>query len=94
MSLNDGGQRQISKAQYGQTKPGLNFNQIREFQIPEPTIALQELFCSRIAQIDEVRAKHYVHLSKLNLLFASIEDRAFRGELTSNDAERQLAIAS
>ena len=32
LSLPDGGQRQISQLQYGQTKPGLNFEQIRGYE--------------------------------------------------------------
>ena len=34
LSLPSGGQRQIERMQYGQTKPGLNLSQIRRFQIP------------------------------------------------------------
>jgi type I restriction enzyme S subunit len=38
LSLGNGGQRQIAASQYGQTKPGLNFDQIRRMEVPTPAI--------------------------------------------------------
>jgi type I restriction enzyme, S subunit len=34
LSLSTGGQQQIAQLHYGQTKPGLNFEQIRKFRVP------------------------------------------------------------
>lgn len=44
MSLESGGQGEIARLQYGQTKPGLNLDQIREFRIPVPPPAATEKF--------------------------------------------------
>lgn len=38
LSMDTGGQVQISKKQYGQTKPGLNFEQIRSFSVPSASL--------------------------------------------------------
>ena len=81
LNLEFGGQRQIAKLQYGQTKPGLNFEQIKSFQIPIPPISLQEEFVRRIESIEQLKTTHRESLAQLNALFASLQHRAFRGEL-------------
>ncbi|WP_282693970.1 restriction endonuclease subunit S [Streptomyces sp. CC208A] len=86
LSLPSEGQRQISKAQYGQTKPGLNFEQIENFMIPLPEISEQERLLRRLAALDEVRARHRVHLATLDELSASIQQRAFSGRLWEREA--------
>lgn len=75
------GQRQIAKWQYGQTKPGLNFDQIRSFEIPDVSKCVQEEFVSKVRAIvrrSEV-ARHQENL--LDALFASLQHRAFAGQL-------------
>jgi type I restriction enzyme S subunit len=81
LSLESGGQRQIAKAQYGQTKPGLNFEQIRSFRIPVPSLPLQREFAEQVAAVERLRAAQRSSLAKLDALFASLQHRAFRGEL-------------
>lgn len=81
LSLEKGGQRQIAKSQYGQTKPGLNFEQIRRFKIPVPSIEVQQAFVSRASSVDRLRREQNAALSMLDLLFSSLQHRAFRGEL-------------
>jgi type I restriction enzyme, S subunit len=81
LSLESGGQRQIAKAQYGQTKPGLNFEQIRDFHIPIPPIQQQEAFLRSLVSIDASRGLHRRRAEKLERLFQSLQHRAFRGEL-------------
>jgi type I restriction enzyme S subunit len=39
LSLEHGGQMQIARSRYGQTKPGLNLQQIRDFVVPVPPLA-------------------------------------------------------
>jgi type I restriction enzyme, S subunit len=81
LSLEIGGQRQIAKAQYGQTKPGLNFEQIRHFQLPVPPIQLQREFAHRVAAVEKLKTSHRASLNEIETLFASLQYRAFRGEL-------------
>lgn len=77
LSLPTGGQAQISRMQYGQTKPGLNFEQIRDFHVPMPSIGLQNAFVERLNLIRTVRATHDGHLNGLDSLFGSLKQSAF-----------------
>ena len=81
LSLDVGGQRQIAKSQYGQTKPGLNFEQIERFKVPVPPMEMQLKFAMRVAAVDKLKAIHCAALAELDALFASLQHRAFRGEL-------------
>jgi type I restriction enzyme, S subunit len=81
LSLEGGGQIQIGKLQYGQTKPGLNFRQIRSFQVPIPAIEEQRRFAEIVSSVEEQKAKMRKHLEQLDDLFASLQQRAFRGDL-------------
>jgi type I restriction enzyme S subunit len=94
LSMNGGGQRQIAKMQYGQTKPGLNFEQIREFRLPVPARELQEEFVKRWGEVDELATLQHAQLTNLDQLFSSLQHRAFIGELTEKAAAaRELKIA-
>lgn len=81
--LNSGsyGQRFIKSAQYGQTKPGLNFEQIRRFPIPHPSRRSQQQFATRVAAVERLKDHHRAQLAELDSLFASLQHRAFKGEL-------------
>ena len=81
LSLNAGGQRQISRAQYGQTKPGLNFVQIRRFAVPVPPLEAQHRFIRRVAAVGKLKETHRASLAEMDRLFAALQHRAFRGEL-------------
>jgi type I restriction enzyme S subunit len=93
LSLEGGGQRQIAKAQYGQTRPGLNFEQIRAFRIPVPPLELQEGFVKRCEGVDALVALQRTQVGKLDARFASLQHRAFSGELTSKHAVHELEMA-
>jgi type I restriction enzyme S subunit len=81
LSLPTGGQRQIAKVQYGQTKPGLNFEQINAFRVPVPPIGEQREFCQRITRVENLERNAMASANLLESLFASLQYRAFRGEL-------------
>ncbi|MBT9312041.1 restriction endonuclease subunit S [Leptothoe kymatousa] len=81
LSLQQGGQIQIRKMQYGQTKPGLNFKQIRAFQIPIPSVKEQHHFADIVSSIEKQKAQQRIHLAELDTLFATLQSRAFKGEL-------------
>lgn len=46
-----------------------------------PPISLQNEFARRVAAIEKLKAIHRVSLTKLDALFATLQHRAFRGEL-------------
>jgi type I restriction enzyme S subunit len=81
LSLPTGGQRQIAELHYGQTKPGLNFEQIGEFRVPAQDITQQRSFVEKLAKIKEIVALHHEHLARLDELFTSLQYRAFGGTL-------------
>jgi len=65
----------------GQTRLRISMGRLRELSVPVPPLDLQRAFAARIAQIDKLKAHHRAHLAKLGVLFASLQHRAFAGEL-------------
>jgi type I restriction enzyme, S subunit len=55
--------------------------QIRELPVYVPPSALQDTFVLRVASVNALKASHGASLAKLEVLFASLQGRAFRGEL-------------
>jgi len=85
--------RQFTGALKGIGVSNLHLVDIRRTEIPIPPITLQTQFEERIAVVENMRTGQKEHLTKLDALFASLQYRAFSGELTSKQAERELAIA-
>ena len=56
-------------------------NQIRELPALLPPLPLQKEFAQRIEAVEKLKATHRASLSQLEALFASLQHRAFRGEL-------------
>ena len=46
-----------------------------------PPLPLQQAFARRVEAIEVLKASHRASLAKLDALFASLQHRAFRGEL-------------
>ncbi len=49
--------------------------------IPEVPMKLQREFSSKVNQVESSQAFHRTHLAHFDALFASLQDRAFKGEL-------------
>ncbi len=49
--------------------------------LPLPALPLQQEFARRIAAVERLKSAHRAHLAELDALFASLQHRAFRGEL-------------
>ena len=54
---------------------------LRDLPFINPPSDLQSSFADRVAEVDRLKAHHRAHLAKLDALFASLQHRAFRGEL-------------
>jgi type I restriction enzyme S subunit len=65
----------------GAAQPTINLKELREFVIPLPPLPLQQEFAHRIEAVEKLKAAHRASLSELDALFASLQHRAFRGEL-------------
>ena len=59
----------------------INMTQLRNFPILEPPLSLQKEYLSRTADVDQQRALVDRSATELDQLFASLQQRAFRGEL-------------
>jgi type I restriction enzyme S subunit len=71
----------LARLQYGQTKPGLGFRELRTALIPLPPQDLQRTFAARVGEIRELQAAQAASRKRLDGLFQSLLHRAFRGEL-------------
>ena len=54
---------------------------IEKLNVPLPPLPLQQTFATRIASIDALKATHRRALAALDALFASLQQRAFAGQL-------------
>jgi type I restriction enzyme S subunit len=59
----------------------INMSQLRGFPLIIPPRTLQLRFADRIAAAERLRARQRASIAALDALFASLQHRAFRGEL-------------
>ncbi|WP_392476951.1 restriction endonuclease subunit S [Nostoc sp. C110] len=59
----------------------LTGEKLKVMNIPIPPIDLQKEFAHRVESVEKLKASHRASLSELDALFASLQNRAFRGEL-------------
>lgn len=66
------------------TTSGLNTistSTVKACPIAVPPLELQQTFARRVAGVERLKEQHRTQLAELDTLFASLQDRAFRGEL-------------
>lgn len=56
-------------------------SKLLQVTIPVPSLELQQTFATRVAAVERLKATHRKHLAELDTLFASLQHRAFKGEL-------------
>jgi type I restriction enzyme S subunit len=61
--------------------PDLHLDQIQNFLIPLPSMDRQSDFARCVEAVEKMRTTHRASLAELDALFASLQHRAFRGEL-------------
>ncbi|MEV8133551.1 restriction endonuclease subunit S [Pseudarthrobacter oxydans] len=59
----------------------INLAILRTLPVPVPPIELQQTFATRVAAVERLKEMHRKHLAELDALFASLQHRAFKGEL-------------
>ena len=77
-----GGRQHLLKS--GKTTSGLNtinVSEVRSSPISVPPLPLQVQFAQRVEAVEKLKATHRASLTELQALFASLQHRAFRGEL-------------
>jgi type I restriction enzyme S subunit len=71
----------LDQTSKGAIMSGLNMGLIKAMPIPAPPVELQDRFAREVAAVDKLKSAHRASLAKLDALFASLQHRAFRGEL-------------
>jgi len=74
-------QRHVSGLAGGAAQPNISGKQLESAKIPLPPLPLQQSFAAAVEAIEKQKARHREHLAGLDALFASLQHRAFRGEL-------------
>lgn len=72
----------------------INMTQLRGFPLLVPTLPLQQTFARRIQAIEALKATHRAALAEHDALFASLQQRAFSGELTGPAASASTPATS
>jgi len=71
----------LTSAKDAVNQSSINQGDVKGLQIPVPPVAEQRKFSSIATAVGETAAKHEAHLTELDTLFASLQSRAFKGEL-------------
>ncbi|QDY89672.1 restriction endonuclease subunit S [Arthrobacter sp. UKPF54-2] len=71
----------LTGAAQGATMLNLNTKIVGNLEIAVPPLELQQAFATRVAAVERLKETHRKHLAELDALFASLQDRAFKGEL-------------
>ena len=76
-----GGQAQFDRLNREGVKAGLNFNDVKSIRLTNPPLDLQHRFAAIVASVEQQKVRQRAHLAELDTLFASLQSRAFRGDL-------------
>ena len=76
-----GGQAQFDRLNREGVKAGLNFNDVKSIRLTNPPLDLQHRFAAIVESVEEQKTGQRAHLAELDTLFASLQSRAFRGDL-------------
>lgn len=76
-----GTQHWIAQQVKGATFREITLARLRELPVLLPPLSLQQAFARRVEAIEQLKATHRESLAHLDALFASLQHRAFRGEL-------------
>lgn len=71
----------LRRASRGGNQKNLNMGIVKNFSVPVPPMELQEHFSTVTESIERRRGHQRAHLAELDTLFASLQSRAFRGDL-------------
>jgi type I restriction enzyme S subunit len=73
--------RYLRQTAKGAIMSGLNMGLIERMPVPLPPITLQREFARRVAAVEKLKTAQRAALAELDALFASLQHRAFCGEL-------------
>ena len=73
--------RYLERSAKGAIMSGLNMRIIKALPIPAAPLDHQHHFAAIVQSVEQQKARQRAHLTELDTLFASLQSRAFRGEL-------------
>ena len=73
--------REFSKKAAGAVVKNLNTKLVSQILVPVPPLDLQQRFAAIVESVERQKARQRAHLADLDTLFASLQSRAFRGDL-------------
>ncbi|WP_422757601.1 restriction endonuclease subunit S [Paenarthrobacter sp. C1] len=73
--------RRLEELAQGATMLNLNTKIVGNLDIAVPSLEMQQTFANRVAAVERLKETHRKHLAELDALFASLQNRAFKGEL-------------
>ena len=79
--LHDLAPERLSRLMAGSTSKHLNVKELRKLPVLLPPLDLQRRFAVIVASVEQQKAGQRAHLDELDTLFASLQSRAFRGEI-------------
>ncbi len=74
-------QRHFLKETRTVSQPTLNIGLIKNTPVVQPPENLQHRFAAIVESVEQQKARQRAHLAELDTLFASLQSRAFRGDL-------------
>jgi type I restriction enzyme S subunit len=74
-------QRWIWRNVKGATFKEITLERLRTLPVAIPPLSIQRSFSNRVAAVERLKELHLKHLAELDALFASLQQRAFKGEL-------------
>ncbi len=74
-------ERMAQELMHGQTRVRISMGRLRGLKVPVPPIELQREFARQVQAVERLKTSHRASLAELDALFASLQHRAFRGEL-------------
>lgn len=70
-----------AKLTKGMAVRGINLGDVKKLPIPAPPLNLQSRFATIVESVEQQKTHLRAHLAELDVLFASLESRAFNGSL-------------
>jgi type I restriction enzyme S subunit len=71
----------LKAAKHAVNQSSINQEDVKQFRINVPPLSLQREFARRVQAVERLKAAQRASLAELDSLFASLQHRAFRGEL-------------
>lgn len=78
-------QKTLEKNAPESAQKNINLEILRALDVPTPGITLQRVFADRLRAIERCKIAHRRAIDECNTLFASLQQRAFRGELVRSE---------